>query len=59
MSVEAESLFNPNVKKLVSALMRIMVCSVKEAIFTCGVSARERVKEFGIQEMWDKNVIFM
>ena len=50
MSIEAEILFNPNVNKRVSVLVRNLSCAVKDNIFTRGVKREiEIVKEFGIQ----------
>ena len=55
MCVEAEIFFNPNVKKRASVLLRLMMCAVKETLCTHKVKReRERVKEFGIQEMMGK-----
>ena len=55
MSVEAEICFKPNINKFASAVVHILVYAVNYNVFTCRVNhERERVKEFGIQEMWDK-----
>ena len=55
MSVEAEICFNPNVKKCMSVLVHIMDLAVNDNVCTRGFKrVRERVEEFGIQEMLDK-----
>ena len=38
--------------------MRIIVCDVKDTVSICTVKhERERVREFGNKEMWDKDLI--
>ena len=55
MRVEGYIFLNPNIKKHTSVLVLIMVCVVKDTVCTYEIKrVIERVKEFGIQEMWDK-----
>ena len=58
MIVEKEILFSPNINKLVSALVCILLCALKETVFTHAVKCeKEIMKGFGIQEIWGKNLI--
>ena len=60
MSVEAESCFNPNVKKLASSLVRRLEFAMNKTVFTRRVKRKRDIwKEYGIQEMLNKSVIFM